>query len=213
LMHTVSYTSRMQPLIWTYGMHQFFCVLLGMSCLSLSLRYLAAHLHVRAKQLFNIHVQCMKLSDTQSTFFFVQNVSCSCSMHAPDQSPMCLSDAYKIVHASGLHPNVPQDRCGALHIVSVSLCVLPADFKQVLGQRGSKGPAPPSKLTAHQTQIVKALIEAHADDVQVYSTSCTQCRPSAVCTLSVRSVQSVQTPSQYTSRHVMLCPTACLQIF
>ncbi len=61
LMHTVSYTSRMQPLIWTYGMHQFFCVLLGMSCLSLSLRYLAAHLHVRAKQLFNIHVQCMKL--------------------------------------------------------------------------------------------------------------------------------------------------------
>ncbi|DBA86243.1 TPA: hypothetical protein ACH3X1_005745 [Trebouxia sp. C0004] len=40
------------------------------------------------------------------------------------------------------------------------------DFKQVLGQRGSKGPAPPSKLTTHQTQIVKALIEAHADDVQ-----------------------------------------------
>ncbi|DBB09982.1 hypothetical protein WJX82_006774 [Trebouxia sp. C0006] len=40
------------------------------------------------------------------------------------------------------------------------------DFKQVLGQRGSKGPTPPSKLTAHQTQIVKALIEAHADDVQ-----------------------------------------------
>ncbi len=63
---------------------------------------------------------------------------------------------------------------------------LPADFKQVLGQRGSKGPAPPSKLTAHQTQIVKALIEAHADDVQVYSTTCTQCRPSGVCTLSVR---------------------------
>ena len=82
--------------------------------------------------------------------------------------------------------------------------MLPADFKQVLGQRGSKGPAPPSKLTAHQTQIMKALIEAHADDVQVYSTSCCQCRPSAVCTLSVRSVQSVQTLSQYTSCLVML---------
>ena len=46
-------------------------------------------------------------------------------------------------------------------------CVLHADFKQVLGQRGSKGPAPLSKLTAHQAQIVKALIEAHADDVEV----------------------------------------------
>lgn len=40
------------------------------------------------------------------------------------------------------------------------------DFKQVLGQRGSKGPALPSKLTAHQTQIVKALIAAHADDIE-----------------------------------------------
>ncbi|KAL3159654.1 hypothetical protein ABBQ38_010063 [Trebouxia sp. C0009 RCD-2024] len=40
------------------------------------------------------------------------------------------------------------------------------DFKQALGQQSSKGPAPPCKLTAHQTQIVKALIEAHADDVE-----------------------------------------------
>ncbi len=107
------------------------------------------------------------------------HASCSCSMHAPNQSAMCLCDAYRLVHASRLHSNVPQDWCGALLVTSVSLCVLRADFKQVLGQRGSKGPAPPSKLTAHQTQIVKALIEAHADDVQVYSTSCTQCRPSA----------------------------------
>lgn len=93
LMHTVSYTSRMQPLIWTYGMHQFFCFLLGMSCLSLSLRYLAAHLHVRAKQLFNIHVQCMKLSGTQSTYSLCKmshaaaacmlpiKVQCACLMH------------------------------------------------------------------------------------------------------------------------------------
>ena len=135
---------------------------------------------------------------------------CSCSMHAPNQSPMCMCDAYRLVHASGLHSNVQQDRCGALHATPISLCVFPADFKQVLGQRGSKGPTPPSKLTAHQTQIVKALIEAHADDVQVYSTSCTHSRPSAVCTLSVHSVQSVQTLSQYTSCHIMLCP---LQIF
>lgn len=42
-----------------------------------------------------------------------------------------------------------------------------ADFKQVLGQRGSKGPAPPAKLTAHQTQIVRALIDAHQDDLEV----------------------------------------------
>lgn len=46
-------------------------------------------------------------------------------------------------------------------------CILPADFKQALGQQSSRGPAPPCKLTAHQTQIVKALIEAHADDVEV----------------------------------------------
>ena len=44
---------------------------------------------------------------------------------------------------------------------------MPADFKQALGQQSSKGPAPPSKLTTHQTQIVKALIAAHADDVEV----------------------------------------------
>ncbi len=139
---------------------------------------------------------------------------CSCSMHASNQSPMCSCDAYRL-HASRhlSHLSMPQDHCGALHITSISICVLPADFKQVLGQRGSKGPVPPSKLTAHQTQIVKALIEAHADDVQVYSTTCTQCRPSAVCTLSVRSVQSVHTLSQYTSCLIMLCPTACLQIF
>ena len=42
-----------------------------------------------------------------------------------------------------------------------------ADFKQALGQQSSTGPAPPSKLTTHQTQIVKALIEAHNDDVEV----------------------------------------------
>lgn len=47
------------------------------------------------------------------------------------------------------------------------LCILPADFKQALGQQSSKGPAPPCKLTAHQTQIVKALVEVHADDVEV----------------------------------------------
>lgn len=49
----------------------------------------------------------------------------------------------------------------------LDLFTLLADFKQVLGQRGSKGPALPSKLTAHQTQIVKALIAAHADDIEV----------------------------------------------
>ena len=42
-----------------------------------------------------------------------------------------------------------------------------ADFKQVLGQRGSKGPAPPAQLTEHQTQIVKALLDAHHDDIEV----------------------------------------------
>lgn len=48
---------------------------------------------------------------------------------------------------------------------------IPADFKQALGQQSSTGPAPPSKLTTHQTQIVKALIEAHGDDVEVLSHS------------------------------------------
>lgn len=46
------------------------------------------------------------------------------------------------------------------------------DFKQVLGQRGSKGPAPPAKLTAHQTQIVKALTEAHGNDVEAMVKDC-----------------------------------------
>lgn len=40
------------------------------------------------------------------------------------------------------------------------------DFKQALGQQSSTGPAPPSKLTTHQTQIVKALIDGHGDDVE-----------------------------------------------
>ena len=51
----------------------------------------------------------------------------------------------------------------------VNLQLIPADFKQALGQQSSTGPAPPSKLTTHQTQIVKALIEAHGDDVEVPS--------------------------------------------
>lgn len=37
----------------------------------------------------------------------------------------------------------------------------------MLGQQGSKGPPPPAKLTAHQMQIVKALIAAHSDDIEV----------------------------------------------
>ena len=63
------------------------------------------------------------------------------------------------------------DRIAAIHDKVNSICdikvLLCADFKQVLGQRGSKGPAPPAKLTAHQTQIVKALTEAHGNDVEV----------------------------------------------
>ena len=47
--------------------------------------------------------------------------------------------------------------------------LIAADFKQALGQQSSTGPAPPSKLTTHQMQIVKALIEAHGDDVEVPS--------------------------------------------
>ena len=42
-----------------------------------------------------------------------------------------------------------------------------ADFKSVLGQQSSKGPALPSKLTTHQTQVVERLIDAHGDDVEV----------------------------------------------
>ena len=51
----------------------------------------------------------------------------------------------------------------------INLQLIPADFKQALGQQSSTGPAPPSKLTTHQTQIVKALLEAHGDDVEVPS--------------------------------------------
>ena len=68
--------------------------------------------------------------------------------------------------------------------VSLARCIMPADFKQALGQQSSKGPAPPCKLTAHQTQIVKALIEAHADDVEVRLTLLS-------FTISVASKQSV----------------------
>lgn len=51
----------------------------------------------------------------------------------------------------------------------INLEFTPADFKQALGQQSSTGPAPPSKLTTHQTQIVKALIDGHGDDVEVPS--------------------------------------------
>ena len=70
-----------------------------------------------------------------------------------------------------------------------------ADFKQALGQQSSKGPAPPSKLTAHQTQIVKALIEAHADDVEVTLTllSFTTCAASKQ--VSQAKLQRFSTPS------------------
>lgn len=208
-MHMFSYTSCMQTMNWTYNMREFFCVLFGRSCLSLPLQQTCTSegqkCSTHSGQMSSQHSCAMQMHRAPVSL-------CSCSMHALDQSPLCLCDVYGLVHVSPLHSNVLQNRCNALHITSASLCVLPADFKQVLGQRGSKGPTPPSKLTAHQTQIVKALIEAHADDVQVYSTSCTRCKSSAVCLLIGHSVQSVQTLSQYTSRHVMLCPTACLQI-
>ena len=42
-----------------------------------------------------------------------------------------------------------------------------ADMKVTFGKMRSTGRAPPAPLTANQTQIVKRLIDAHGDDVQV----------------------------------------------
>ena len=76
-----------------------------------------------------------------------------------------------LVYIVAAHEKSVQNACPAAEKVPLqtilTMDAATADLKVSLGKMRRSGKAPPQPLTAHQTQVLLRLINAHGDDVEV----------------------------------------------